>query len=68
MDNVFIERLWRSVKSEEVSLREFETGSPARQGLGDWFRFYSEQRSRTAFAGHRPMDGYRVGHPASKAA
>ena len=38
MDNVFIERLWRSVKWECVYLREFETGSQARQALGNWFR------------------------------
>lgn len=51
MDNVFIERLWRLVKWECVYLREFETGSQARQALGDWFRFYNEQRPYTAFDG-----------------
>ena len=68
MDNVFIERLWRSVKCECVSLREFETGSQARQALGNWFRFYNEQRPHTAFDGCRPMDVYWDGHSASKAA
>lgn len=68
MDNVFIERLWRSVKWECVYLRELETGSQARQALGDWFRFYNEQRPHTAFDGHRPMDVYRDGQSASKAA
>ncbi|WP_428560366.1 MAG: integrase core domain-containing protein [Solidesulfovibrio sp. DCME] len=48
--------------------REFETGSQARQALGDWFRFYNEQRPHTAFDGRRPMDVYRDGHSASKAA
>ena len=64
----FIERLWRSVKWECVYLREFETGSQARLALADWFRFYNEQQSHTAFDGRRPMDAYRDGHSASKAA
>jgi len=68
MDNVFIERLWRSVKWECAYLREFETGSQARQALGNWFHFYNEQRPHTAFDGRRPMDVYREGHSASKAA
>ncbi len=38
--NVFVERLWRSVKWECISLRELETGSQARQAIGNWFRFY----------------------------
>jgi len=68
MDNVFIERLWRSVKWESVSLREFETGSQVRQSLGNWFHFYNEQQPHTAFDGRHPMDVYREGHSASKAA
>ena len=59
MDNVFIERLWRSVKWECVYLREFETGSQARKALGDWFAFYNERRPHSAFDGLRPMDVYR---------
>ena len=54
IDNVFIERLWRSVKWECVYLREFGTGSQARQALGNWFRFYNEQRPHTAFDGRHP--------------
>ena len=68
MDNVFIERLWRSVKWECLYLRELETGSQARQALGHWFRFYNEQRPHTAFDGRRPMDVYRDGQLVSKAA
>jgi putative transposase len=68
MDKVFIERLWRSVKWECVYLRELETGSHARQALGDWFRFCNEQRPHTAFDGRRPMDVYGDGHSAPKAA
>jgi putative transposase len=68
MDNVFIERLWRSVKWECISLRELETGSQARQAIGNWIRFYNELRPHTAFDGRRPMDVYREGQSASKAA
>ena len=68
MDNVFIERLWRSVKWECIYLRELETGSQAREALDDWFRFYNEQRPHTAFDGRRPMEVYRDGQRAPKAA
>ena len=68
MDNVFIERLWRSVKWECIYLLELETGSQARHAIGNWVRFYNEQRPHTAFDGRRPMDVYREGQMASKAA
>ena len=68
MDNVFIERLWRSVKWECIYLRELETGGQAREALDDWFRFYNEQRPHTAFDGRRPMEVYRDGQRAPKAA
>ena len=63
MDNIFIERLWRSVKCECVYLREFETGSQARKALADWFAFYNEVRPHSAFDGRRPMDVYRENRP-----
>jgi putative transposase len=68
MDNVFIERLWRSVKWECIYLRELETGSQARQALANWFHFYNKRRPHTAFDGRRPMDVYREGRSAHKAA
>ena len=68
MDNVFIERLWRSVKWECLYLRELETGSQAREALDDWFRFYNEQRPHTASDGRRPMEVYRDGQRPPKAA
>jgi putative transposase len=46
MDNVFIERLWRSLKYECVYLQAFETGTEARKGIGDWIDFYCAQRPR----------------------
>jgi putative transposase len=43
-DNLFIERLWRTVKYEEVYLKAYEDGREARVGIGDYFRFYNTQR------------------------
>ena len=44
MDNVFIERLWRSLKYECVDLSAFATGSEARSGISSWMDFYNERR------------------------
>ena len=68
MDNVMIERLWRSVKWECLYLREVETGSQVRKMLRDWFQFYNEQRPHTAFDGRRPMEVYCERNPTSMAA
>ena len=43
-DNLFIERLWRTVKYEEVYLKAYQDGRDARVGIGDYFRFYNAQR------------------------
>jgi putative transposase len=58
MDNVFIERLWRSVKYECVYLHAFETGSELRQGLGRWIEFYNAHRPHSALAGRTPDEAY----------
>jgi len=50
MDNVFIERLWRSLKYECVFLHAFETGSEARTGIGCWIAYYNADRPHI----HRP--------------
>jgi putative transposase len=44
MDNIFIERLWRSLKYEEVYLKDYESVSEARAGLERYFRFYNQER------------------------
>ena len=44
VDNVMVERLWRSVKYEEVYLRAYDSVSEARTRIGDYFRFYNSQR------------------------
>jgi putative transposase len=44
LDNVFIERLWRSVKYEDIYLRDYPDGRAVRKGLGRYFRFYNTER------------------------
>jgi putative transposase len=58
LDNVFIERLWRSLKYECVYLHAFETGSELRVGLTKWIAHYNGQRPHTALAGRTPDEAY----------
>ena len=58
MDNVFIERLWRSMKYECVYLHAFETGSELRGGLGRWITYYNTRRPHSALAGQTPDEMY----------
>ena len=59
MDNVFIERLWRSLKYECVYLHDFQDGSQARQTIGTWRRYYTEERPYSTHADDRtPMEEY----------
>jgi putative transposase len=44
LDNIFVERLWRSVKYEDVYLKGYATMSEARAGLGEYFFFYNDKR------------------------
>ncbi len=50
-----IERLWRSVKYEEVYLKAYENGTQAKKGLGDYFEFYNSRR-RHQDVNHRTPD------------
>lgn len=58
MDNVFIERLWRSLKYECVYLHAWETGSEARAGIEQWMRFYNIQRPHSTLDGRTPDEAY----------
>jgi len=58
MDNVFIERLWRSLKYECVYLNAFETGLQARKEIGAWIRHYNETRPHSTFNGQTPDEVY----------
>jgi len=58
LDNIFIERLWRSLKYECVYLHAWETGSQARAGVGRWITFYNHQRPHAAHGGQPPAVVY----------
>jgi putative transposase len=58
MDNVFIERLWRSLKYECIYLQAFETGSEARVGIGHWIGYYNADRPHSALGGLTPGEAY----------
>lgn len=58
MDNVMIERLWRSLKYECVYLHAFETGSEARQGIERWIRRYNEERPHSSLDDRTPHEAY----------
>jgi len=57
-DNVFIERLWRSVKYEEVYLRAYESVSEARIGIGEYFKFYNGRRPHSSLGRMTPDQFY----------
>ncbi len=57
-DNIFVERLWRTVKYEEVYLKGYETVLDARTGLGRYFPFYNEERLHQALDYKTPQDVY----------
>ncbi len=58
LDNIFIERLWRSLKYECVYLHAWETGSQARAGVGRWITFYNHLRPHAAHGGKPPAVVY----------
>ena len=57
-DNVFVERLWRSVKYEEVYLRAYESISEARASIGSYLGFYNERRPHSSLDGTTPDKAY----------
>ena len=57
-DNIFVERLWRTVKYEEVYLNDYVSVPMARKGLGDYFGFYNTERPHASLAGKTPFEVY----------
>jgi putative transposase len=57
-DNIFIERLWRSLKYEEIYLRDYALVQEARAGIGKWFRFYNHQRPHQSLGYRTPAKLY----------
>jgi len=67
MDNIMIERLWRSLKYECIYLHAFETGSEVRKGIEKWMRQYNKDRPHSSLDDRTPNEAYwklpRAGYP-----
>jgi putative transposase len=61
MDNVFIERLWRSLKHEDLYLKGYADGHDAKAGIAEWVRFYNNRRPHQALRNRTPMAVWRDG-------
>ena len=61
LDNIFVERLWRSLKYECVYLHAWETGSEAKAGVAKWMEFYNRKRPHSALGGKPPAMVYWLG-------
>jgi putative transposase len=67
-DNVFVERIWRSVKYEEVYLKAYESVSQARQSITDYLMWYNQRRPHSSLADRTPDEAYFAMLPAIKTA
>jgi len=67
-DNVFVERLWRSVKYEEVYLRAYDSVADARASIGRYLDFYNRKRPHSSLGARTPDQAYFDHQPLSKAA
>jgi putative transposase len=61
LDNVFVERLWRSVKYEDIYIHRYEAVPQLQQGLGRYFPYYNEERFHQSLDYRTPADVYREG-------
>jgi len=61
LDNIFVERLWRSLKYEEVYLNAYGDVREGWEGIGRWLRFYNQERPHQALGYQTPMQVYRTG-------
>ncbi|TCU98947.1 putative transposase [Paracandidimonas soli] len=67
-DNVFVERVWRSIKYEEVYLKAYESVSQARQSIGAYIQLYNQRRPHSSLADQTPDEAYFATLPAIKTA
>ena len=68
LDNIFIERLWRSLKQEAVYLHELQDGFQAKRVIKDWIGFYNAERPHTALDKRSPDDASFETEPTQRAA
>src|SRR6266852_1300689 len=60
MDNIFVERLWRSLKYEEVYLNAYASVAEAKAGIGSWLGFYNEERQHQSLSYRTPRQAYEA--------
>jgi putative transposase len=63
MDNIFVERLWRSIKYEEVYLKAYQNGSEARRGISAYLAFYNQERPHQALGYRTPGQVFQEESP-----
>ena len=63
MDNIFVERLWRSLKYEEVYLNAYASFAEAKAGIGSWLGFYNEERQHQSLGYRTPRQAYEAECP-----
>ena len=63
MDNIFVERLWRSLKYEEVYLNAYASVAEAKAGIGSWLGFYNEERQHQSLGYRTPRQAYEAECP-----
>jgi putative transposase len=68
-DNIFVERLWWTLKYQYIYLHSFDTGKRLRRGLTDWIRYYNHERGHSSLDNKTPDEVYfNLPHPFSEAA
>ena len=63
MDNIFIERLWRSLKCEAIYLYELTDGFKAERVIGEWIDFYNTERPHSAIGDQTPAEACGIARP-----
>jgi putative transposase len=63
MDNIFVERLWRSLKYEEVYLNAYASVAEAKAGIGSWLGFYNQERQHQSLGYRTPRQAYEAERP-----
>ena len=67
LDNILVERLWRSIKYEEVYLKAYKDGAEAKQGIGAYLDFYNRERPHQALGYRTPQEVFQQGQPREEA-
>jgi putative transposase len=63
LDNIFIERLWRSLKYEDIYIKAYDSVAEARLGIGAWLTFYNDERLHQALAYKTPREFFEANKP-----